>query len=100
MSEPVTVDIPHKLGKTEARSRIENGLGKLASFVPGGTVSEHRWDGDRLAFTVRAMGQSVAAQLEIFDDRIHASFALPAMLSMLANKAKDLLLKGGQKLLE
>ncbi|MGJ3628069.1 hypothetical protein AB5I41_15815 [Sphingomonas sp. MMS24-JH45] len=56
MSQPIEVDLPHKkLGRDAARTRIEGGFGKLAGYIPGGSVTEHRWTGDRLDFTVEGM---------------------------------------------
>lgn len=93
------MEIPHKLGRADAKQRLEKGVSKLTSFIPGSTVTEHRWDGDTLAFTVQAMGQRVAAQLDVFDDRVRAVLDLPPMLAMLAGNAKELFLERGTKLL-
>ncbi|MBA2918558.1 hypothetical protein GON01_11690 [Sphingomonas sp. MAH-20] len=100
MTAPIELDLPHKLGRAAARARIEHGIGRLASFIPGGTVSEHRWDGDTLSFSVEAMGQRVASRLTVFDDKVHAVFDLPPMLSMLAGPIRAMLAKEGPKLLE
>lgn len=100
MTAPIEIDLPHKLGRDAARARIENGIGKLASFIPGGSVSEHRWDGDTMAFTVEAMGQRVASRLTVLEDKVHAVFELPAFLSLFADKIRAKLAKDGPKLLE
>ena len=100
MTAPVEVDIPHKLGRDAARARIEKGFGKLAGFIPGSSVTDHRWAGDVLTFTVEAMGQRIGATLTVLDDKVHALFDLPPMLAMFAGKMRDQLAKGGQKLLE
>jgi Putative polyhydroxyalkanoic acid system protein (PHA_gran_rgn) len=100
MTAPVEVDFPHKLGRAAARQRIEGGIGKLASFVPGGTVSEHRWEGDTLSFTVEAMGQRVGSRLTVLDDKVHAVFDLPPFLALFADKIRAKLAKDGPKLLE
>lgn len=100
MTPPVEVDIPHRLGRETARTRIENGLGKLAGFVPGGTITERRWDGDTLHFTVEAMAQRVGARLTVFEDKVHASFDLPPFLALFADKIRAKLTKDGPKLLE
>ncbi len=70
MSKPVTVDIPHKLGREAAKDRLRKGLDKLASFIPGAGILDDQWDGDRLSFKVRALGQTAAATLDVFDDRV------------------------------
>ena len=99
MSKTVTVDIPHNLGREGAKARVENGIGKIASFIPGGSVTEHHWEGDTLAFTVAAMGQTIASRLDVFDDKVVAALDLPTMLALFAEKAKDMLKQGGTKLL-
>ena len=100
MSEPISVDIPHKLGRAEARARLERGVGKLAGAIPGGAVVDHHWDGDALHFTVQAMGQRIASRLEPFDDRVHAVIDLPPFLALFANTIRAKLAKEGPKLLE
>lgn len=99
MTGPITVEIPHKLGRADAKQRLEKGVGKLTSFIPGSTVTEHHWDGDTLAFTVQAMGQKMAAKLDVFDDRVRAVLDLPPMLALFASKAKQFFLENGTKLL-
>ena len=100
MNDPISVDIPHKLGLAGARERIEKGVGKLASFVPGGAVTEHRWEGDTLVFTVEAMGQRVASRLDVLETKVHATFDLPPMLRLFASKIREKLTKDGTKLLK
>lgn len=100
MNQPVDFDIPHKLGRTEAKQRMTNSFGKLTEYVPGSTVTEHQWDGDTLTFTIEALGQRVGARMDVFDDKVHAVFDLPPMLALFAGKVRDQLVKGGQKLLE
>ncbi len=100
MTVPIEIDLPHKLGRETARTRIEGGLGKLAGFVPGGTITERRWDGDTLHLTVEAMAQRVGVRLTVFDDKVHASFDLPPFLGLFADKIRAKLQKDGPKLLE
>lgn len=100
MAEPITFDMPHKLGRERARERIASGLDKLAGFIPGSTVTEQHWDGDTLSFFVEALGQRVAAKLDVLDDRVHALIDLPPMLALFANKVRDQLGAAGQKLLK
>ena len=100
MAQPVTVDIPHKLGRDGARARLAGGVGKIGSMFPGGGTVDERWDGDTLHFTVSAMGQTVASRLEVFEERVHAEVDLPPMLSLFAGKIREKLLKEAPKLLE
>ncbi|MEO5866729.1 MAG: polyhydroxyalkanoic acid system family protein [Sphingomonas sp.] len=100
MSEPIEVDIPHKLGAAGARARLESGIGKIAGMFPGGGTVQHRWAGDTMHFTVTAMGQTIASRLEVFDARVHASVDLPPMLALFANKIREKLQRDTPKLLE
>lgn len=99
MSAPVDVDIPHQLGRAEARRRVEAGFGRLGSWIPGGAVSENRWEGDSLHFTVTAMGMAVAARLDVGDRAVHAHLELPAFLGSFATQIRDKLRQKGPELL-
>ena len=100
MTEPVELDIAHTLGREAARARIAGGVGRLESYIPGGTVTEHRWDGDTLRFTVAAMGQRVATTIDVRDDHVHLKAELPPFLAMFAGKIRDVLGREGPKLLK
>lgn len=99
MNNPVTVDIPHQLGREAAKDRLRKGLDKLTSFIPGAGILDDRWDGDSLSFKVRALGQTASAKLDVFDDRVHAVIDFPPLLSLFADKARQVLLDSGRKLL-
>ena len=57
MTEPLTLDIAHTLGKAAVRARLDRGIGKIGSVIPGGGEVRHHWEGDTMMFTVAAMGQ-------------------------------------------
>jgi putative polyhydroxyalkanoate system protein len=100
MTTPITVSIPHQLGRAEARRRIEAGFTKLFDGLPGsGGARSERWEGDRLTFSVAAMGQTVAGVIDVLDSEIKMQLELPALLGMLAGGLKDRLRKAGQLLL-
>ena len=40
MSHPIEVDLPHNLGKDEARRRIANNIHRLQDHIPGGAQVE------------------------------------------------------------
>jgi hypothetical protein len=99
MSDPITIDIPHKLGKAAARMKLEQGIGQIAGMIPGGSLKHHQWEGDTLSFAVEAMGQGVASKLTVFDDHVHAVVDLPPMIALFAGKVKEKLGSVGTKLL-
>ncbi len=100
MTEPITVDVPHKLGLAAAKTRVAGGIGKLAGMFPGGAAVDHRWEGDTMHFTVAALGQRVASRLTVFDDRVHAEVDLPPFLALFADRIRAKLAKEAPKLLE
>ena len=100
MTQPVEVDIPHKLGKDEARRRIANNLHKLQEHIPGGAQVQSGWTGDQLNLDVAAMGQSITAAIDVMEDRVHLKVLLPPMLGMFAGIIHGALQKKGSVLLE
>ncbi|TPG38962.1 hypothetical protein EAH79_14495 [Sphingomonas koreensis] len=100
MGTPVEMDIPHQLGKAGVRARLDGGIGKISTMIPGGAVVDHRWEGDTMFFTVKAMGQTIGSKLETFEDKVHAIIDLPPMMALFANQIKAALQQEGQKLLK
>jgi putative polyhydroxyalkanoate system protein len=98
-SQPIHVDMPHKLGRTEARRRIADNIHKLTSFFPGGGSVTHQWQGDRLDLDITAMGQSVTARIEVEDALIRVHVALPGLLGMMAKPIEAALRSKGSELL-
>lgn len=100
-TQPIHVDLPHKLGRAEARRRIAENVHKLASVFPGGASVTHQWQGDRLDLAVAAMGQTVDARIDVDDALVRCHIALPGMLGMLAKPIEAALrMKGSDLLLE
>jgi putative polyhydroxyalkanoate system protein len=100
MSQPIEVDLPHKLGKDEARRRIANNLHKLQEHIPGGAQVQSGWSGDQLNLDVAAMGQSVTAQIDVMEEKVRLKVLLPPMLGMFSGIIQSALQKKGGVLLE
>jgi len=99
MATPITVTIPHQLGRAEARRRIESGFGKIAQVLPGGGKFSERWEGDRLTFGAAAIGQTVAGVVDVLDAAVTIEIELSGVLGLIAGVLKDRLQKMGQLLL-
>jgi hypothetical protein len=100
MSTPISVSIPHQLGRAVARRRIETGFAKIIDLLPGsGGTRTERWDGDRLVFGVTAMGQTISGVINVLDAAVTMEIELPGVLGMIASGFKDRLQKVGQLLL-
>ncbi len=100
MTNPLTVDLPHKLGAEEARRRIERNVGKLADHIPGGAQVSSRWSGNRLDLDVGAMGQQVAAEIDIREDVVRLKVTLPPALAFFGSAIEPLIRRQGAQMLE
>ncbi len=101
MQQPIKVDLPHKLGREEARRRIANNIHKLKDHIPGGAAQvDSTWNGDDLALTVHAMGQAVETRIGVEETKVRVEVLLPGMLALFAGPIEAMLRKKGNVLLE
>ncbi len=100
MSQPIEVDLPHRLGKDEARRRIANNVHKLQEHIPGGAHVESGWAGDQLNLRVQALGESVQSTIDVEDSKVRVRVLLPGMLGMFSGIIQAALQKKGSVLLE
>src|SRR5215469_4666727 len=86
MSQPLIVSIPHKLGRQEARRRLDSGIGRLRPEL-GALVNglDYRWEGDTLSFDASAMWQTITGRVEVLDDAIRIEIDLPWIMSLLSD---------------
>jgi Putative polyhydroxyalkanoic acid system protein (PHA_gran_rgn) len=99
MSAPLVVSIPHQLGREEAARRLKAGLTRAASSIPVLEVDEERWDGDRMMFRVRALGQAASGHLDVADDHVRLEVTLPWLLQRFAEVAQVAIRNRGKLLL-
>lgn len=100
MSAPLIVSIPHRLSREEARRRLQSGLTRAASHIPVLSVDEEHWDGDRMTFRVRALGQAASGHVDIADDHVRLEVMLPWLLQRFAEVAQKAIRQSGRLLLE
>jgi hypothetical protein len=100
MTQPIEVDLPHTLGKDEARRRIANNIHKLQDHIPGGAQVHSGWVGDQLNLDIAAMGQSLTATIDVEETKVHLKVLVPPMLGMFAGLIQAALQKKGSVLLE
>ena len=102
MSKPISIDLPHQLGRAEARRRIEAGFDRLGQQFGGGGFGQlHKeWQGERMAFSAHVLGQSITGRLEVLEEAIHLEVDLPALFALMAGKIRGRLKSEGQLLLE
>jgi len=99
MAPPLVVSIPHRLGREEARRRLQAGLTRAAASVPVLHVDEERWDGDRMIFRVRALGQAASGHVDVEDDHVRVEVTLPWLLQRFAEVAQTAIRSRGNLLL-
>jgi hypothetical protein len=99
MSAPLVVSIPHSLGREEAARRLKTGLTRATTSVPMLKVDEERWDGDRMIFRVRAMGQAASGHVDVAEDHVTVEVLLPWLLQRFAEVAQAAIKSRGNLLL-
>ena len=100
MAQPIEVDLPHKLGKDEARRRIANNIHRLTEHIPGGAHVESGWSGDQLNLSIQALGESVQSTINVEETKVRVKLLLPGMLGMFSGVIQGALQKKGDLLLE
>ena len=100
MTHPIEVDMPHNLGKDEARRRIANNIHRLQDHIPGGANVESGWSGDQLNLRVQALGDSVQSTIDVEETKVRVRVLLPGMLGMFSGVIRAALQKKGSVLLE
>jgi putative polyhydroxyalkanoate system protein len=100
MTQPIEVDLPHNLGKDEARRRIANNVHRLQEHIPGGATVQSGWTGDQLNLNVQALGEAVQSTIDVEDTKVRVRVLLPGMLGMFSGLIQGALQKKGSVLLE
>jgi len=86
MPPPLIVSIPHRLGRQEAKRRLETGIGRLRPELAGlVSTLDYGWDADRLSFRASAMWQTITGVIEVLDDAVRIEIDLPWMMRLLAD---------------
>src|ERR1700739_2263501 len=99
MSAPLIVSIPHRRGRGDATRRLQAGVTRAATTAPVLTVDEERWEGDRMVFRVRALGQAASGHIDVADDHVRLEVTLPWLLQRFAEVAQVAIKNRGNLLL-
>jgi hypothetical protein len=91
MSQPLLISIPHRLGRLEARHRVDSGIGRLRPELNALLSGlDYRWEGDTLNFAASAMWQRITGRIEVLDDVVRVEIDLPWIMQLL----RDTIAKG------
>jgi hypothetical protein len=84
MPQPLTISIPHRLGRQEAKRRLASGMSRigpeLAAFV---SAFDYSWDDDRLNFRAEVLWQTITGRLEVLEEVVRIEIDLPWMMRLL-----------------
>src|SRR5262249_32763094 len=97
----MTVSIPHRLGRAEAKRRIQDQIAQLGQRQGSLLLSslEQRWSGDTLDFSTVVIGQRLTGQRSVKAEAGRLEVVLPWMLALLAGPVKERIEKQGRDLL-
>ena len=98
--QPLVVSIPHRLGQAEALRRLQGGLTRAAAQFPVLQVDEEQWNGERMTFRVRALGQAASGTIDVGEDNVRLEVTLPWLLQKFAQVAQAVIRTRGHLLLE
>lgn len=100
-TEPITVTISHRLGRDEAKRRIDEGLAAIRAEVGQFVKSlDYGWQDYRLDFKTSAMLQTITGRIDVFDDYVLVELGLPRLLHLLAKTIAGRIERRGATLLE
>ena len=101
MQDPLVVTISHRLGRAEAKRRLDAGLDHIrAQVAPFVGAMDLAWHGDRLDFHVTALRQTVTGYLEVLDEAVRIEIHLPWLLRLATRNLVGRIRREGSQLLE
>ena len=100
-TEPIVVTISHRLGRDEAKRRIDGGIDTIRRDLGAYVKSlDCRWDGYTLDFRTSAMLQTITGRIEVHDDHVRVELGLPRLLHLAAKAITGRIERQGATLLE
>ena len=97
----LTMSIPHRFPREEAKKKVEELIANIQQDYGGmfGRV-EKRWEGDRMTFSVSAMGVTLGGNVLVDDQAAHVDIPLPWPLAAMAGDLKNQIEHEAKRLLE
>jgi putative polyhydroxyalkanoic acid system protein len=101
VSQPLFVSIPHRLGRLEARRRLDSGIGRLRPELNALLSGlDYHWEGDTLNFVASAMWQRITGRVEVLDEVVRVEINLPWIMQLLRETISKQMRGRGVALLE
>lgn len=100
-SQKVSISIPHKLSQQDAQERIARGVNNARQKLGAGIAVVHEtWTGNRMDFTLSALGGQITGRAEVEASSVRVELDLPWALAMLGPRLRDALEQEGRRALE
>jgi hypothetical protein len=100
-TEPITVTISLRLGREEAKRRLDNGLSAIRTEIASYVRSlDYSWDDHTLNFRVSALMQTITGRVEVYEEFVRVELGLPLLLHMAAKRIVGQIESRGAALLE
>lgn len=102
MAQPLTVIVPHRLGKEAAKQRLHGGVEELQRTLArfGAAAAEQSWSADEMRFRVAALGQTVHGRIEVTETTAVVEVHLPGMLGWLGARIAERVRREGTLFLD
>ena len=101
MSQPLIVSIPHRLGRQEAKRRLEHGIYRIGPELKGLlSALDHSWEADTLNFSAVAMWQTITGRIEVLNDAVRIEIDLPWVMRLLGDTIGKQVRERGMRMLE
>lgn len=101
MPEPIVITVSHRLGRDEAKRRLDSKLSDIRAQLAGiGSAIDYAWTNYRLDFGLLAMRQRIVGRIDIEDKLVRVELALPFLLRLLANRIIGRVQTEGSRLLD
>ncbi len=99
-AEPITVTISHRLGREEAKRRIDRGLASIRAEVAQYVKTlDYEWNEYELDFRTSVMFQTITGRIDVQEEYIRIELGLPRLLHMVAKTVTGRIEKTGRALL-
>lgn len=84
MAKQIVITVPHSLGTEEVRSRLDRHTdwAKRRLEKDNIAITIDDWQGNARGFAARALGQNVSGTLDIAEDTLRLTAALPLTLGL------------------
>jgi hypothetical protein len=84
--QPLIVSVPHRLGREEAKRRIDTGIARagpeLGAFV---NSLDYHWQADTLHVSAQAMWQTITGRIAVLDEAVRVEIDLPWLIRLIGD---------------